>query len=465
MLSVHAAAFGQQTAVSGPRPDALPLGTVIPKVVTSAKPDQSYALYLPTSYSATKRWPIVYAFDPGASGSSPVGLMKDAVERYGYIIVGSNNSRNGSWTIESEAAQAMFKDTQDRLSIDPHRLYFTGFSGGARVAASIVQMCKCAAGLFLNGAGFHPQAFAPNESPFAVFAAVGTYDFNYPEMVQTDEDLEKLHYPHTLRHFSGTHQWSPVTVMDDALAWFRLQAMKTGRETRDDSFISVEAAQELERVRAFEQSGDLYFAWKEYRQAAETFAGLADVSTLQARAASLQNDKVVREGAKREKMEFEDQLRLSSEISSGLTALQDNPMQRAEIRAGLEQQITDLRSRTDHEKREEKLRVLKRALTGVMVDATERGLALLDEKKPGEARDYFELSLIAGPDSTWVLSNAAVARAMDGDRKGAIAALRQAKSHSIDPARFVVWMKDEPAFEKLRGSPDFTALLEEPSAH
>ena len=294
---------------------------------------------------------------------------------------------------------------------------------------------------------------------------MGTYDFNYPELVQTDEDLEKLHYPNALRHFSGTHQWAPANVMEEALAWFRLQAMKTGRETRDDSFISMEAAQEIERARSLEQRGNLYFAWKEYRQAAEAFAGLADISALQARSAALGNDKAVRDGAKREKVEFEAQTRMNREISSGLAALQDNPMHRAEIRANLEQQIADLRSRTDHEKREEKSRVLKRALAGVMVDAVERGLALLDEKKPGEARDYFELALIAGPDSTWALSNAAVARAMDGDRKGAIAALRQAKAHSIDPDRLVVWMKDEPAFEKFHGSPDFTALLEVPLQH
>lgn len=465
ILALHIVGFARQGVASGTQPGDFPVGTVVPKVVTLSKPDQSYALYLPTSYTAAKRWPIVYAFDPGAYGSSPVGLMKDAAERYGYIIVGSNNSRNGSWPIESEAAQAMFQDTHARFSIDPRRLYFTGFSGGARVAANIVQMCKCAAGLFLNGAGFHPEPFAPNETPFAVFAAVGSYDFNYPEIIQTDEDLEKLSYPHALRRFSGAHQWALANVMDEALAWFRLQAMKTGRENRDDSFIAAQAAEESDRAHALEQSGDPYFALEEYRQGAETLVGLTDVSALRARAMALEQGKAVREGAKREKLEFEDQDRLSREISSGLASFQEDQVHRAEIRASLEHQITDLRVRTEHEKHQEKLRVLKRALAGVMVDAVQRGLELLDEKKTGEARDYFDLALIAGPDSTWVLSNAAVARAMDGDRKGAIAALRQAKSHSIDPARLVAWMKDEPAFEKLHGSPDFTALLETPSPH
>jgi len=319
------------------------------------------------------------------------------------------------------------------------------------------------AGLLLSGAGFQPQAPSPSESLFAVFGAAGTYDFNYPEMVGTDDQLEKLNYPHALRRFSGPHQWAPASVMDEALAWFRLQAMKSGVESRDDSHIAAQMAQESERARALEQSADLYSAWKEYRQAAETFTGLADAATLRARAEALENDKAVRDGAKRERQEFEDQVRLRHEISSGLAALQQNQANRTEVRASIEQQITDLRMRAEREKREEKLRVLKRALGGVMVEAMETGCRLLDQKDARKARDYFELASVAAPDSAWVLSNTAVARAMDGDRKGALAALRQAKTHSTAPVRFVAWLKDEPAFERLRGTPEFTALLELPS--
>ncbi len=101
----------------------------------AAKPDQSYALYLPSHYVPNKKWPIVYAFDPDARGEIPVKLMQDAAEHFGYIVVGSNNSRNGSWKMETEAAQAMWNDTHARFAIDDRRIYFAGFSGGARVAA------------------------------------------------------------------------------------------------------------------------------------------------------------------------------------------------------------------------------------------------------------------------------------------------------------------------------------------
>lgn len=459
-LLLSVSVFGRQGPAIGENSRVLQPGVIVPKVVALANPGQSYALYVPSTYSSEKRWPIVYAFDPGARGRMPVELMKEAAERYGYVLVGSNNSRNGSWKIEAAAAEAIVQDTHARVSIDDRRVYFAGFSGGARVAARIAQICKCAAGVLLNGAGFQPEATMSHDGPFVVFSAVGTYDFNYGELVRVDEDLEKLGYAHFLRRFDGPHQWAPASAMDEALAWFRLQAMKSGREDRDDSFIASQAARETERARALDQSGDLYAAWKEYRQASEMLTGLADNTALRARADALEKEKSVRDGAKREKQEFEEQEQLSREISSELSALRENQVNRAEIRSAMEQQLLALRSRAEHERREEKLRVLKRALAGVMVQTMEMGSELLDQKDASRAKDYFELASTADPDSMWALSNLAVARAMDGDRKGTLDALRRAKSKTKAPGQFVEWLKEEPAFAKLRGTSEFSALLD-----
>ena len=253
--------------------------------------------------------------------------------------------------------------------------------------------------------------------------------------------------------------------MEQGFAWFRLQAMKSGREGRDHSFIASQAAKETDRVRALEQSGDLYAAWKEYRQAAQLFAGLADDAALRARAGALEKTKAIRDGAKREKQEFEVQEDLSRDVSAGLFELHQNPLNRADIHDTVERQLTALRSRAEHEKREEKLRVIKRALAGLLVQAMEMGNARLDQKDSSHARDYFELASVADPDSTWALGNLAVARAMDGDAKGTLEALRRAKPKSKDPVRFAEWLNEEPAFANLRGTPEFAALLTSTPQH
>jgi len=401
-LSIAAVAQEQNPSAS---PSEVRPGELIPKVACAAHPEQSYALYLPAHYTRAKTWPIIYAFDPAARGNLPVELMRDAAERYGYILAGSNNSRNGPSQPEAEAAQAMLMDTQARFAIDNNRVYFAGFSGGARLAASLAQRCSCAAGVFLNGAGFSASSPPVTENKFAVFAAVGTLDFNYPEVVMLDAKLASLQYPHHLRRFDGPHQWAPANAADEALAWFQLIAMKEGREPRDESFIAAQAAQELRRARDLEASSEAYAAWQEYRQAATTFDNLGEAQPFRERAVAMENEKPVHDGAKREQQDFATQARLTADISQGLFALRDNNASREDIRTGLVRQIAELRSGAQHEKNPRQARVFRRSLSDVFIQAMEAGQDRLRSKDYSYACDYFDLAAGADPDSFWALSN------------------------------------------------------------
>src|SRR5262245_13927158 len=97
---------------------AIPRGQIVAKVTCAQAPAQSYALYLPAHYDAARRWPILYAFDPGARGQVPVERFKEAAEKFGWIIAGSNNSRNASIQSSIDAWNAITRDTADRFSID-----------------------------------------------------------------------------------------------------------------------------------------------------------------------------------------------------------------------------------------------------------------------------------------------------------------------------------------------------------
>jgi len=106
LLSVHFA-FGQ-----------LETGAQIDSVHCTDDYSQSYALYLPSNYSDESTWPIVYFFEPGARGWLPVKNYRLVAEEFGVILVCTNNSRNGPWEPSFEAADAVFLDTKNRLSID-----------------------------------------------------------------------------------------------------------------------------------------------------------------------------------------------------------------------------------------------------------------------------------------------------------------------------------------------------------
>src|SRR5208337_3610840 len=104
------------------RAQDLPRGQVIDEVKCTADPSESYALYLPSNYSQDRAWSVIFAFDPRGRGRAPVVQYQAAAEKYGYIVAGSNNSRNGPWNVSLAAAQAMSADVGARFSIDPKRM-------------------------------------------------------------------------------------------------------------------------------------------------------------------------------------------------------------------------------------------------------------------------------------------------------------------------------------------------------
>src|SRR5712671_6514730 len=110
----------------------LPRGEVIESVTCQAAPSQSYALYLPSSYTPDRAWPVIYLFDAGGRGRNAVDRYRAAAEEYGYILAGSNNSRNGRPNIDALASMPV--DVTTRFHVDPKRVYTGGMSGGARVA-------------------------------------------------------------------------------------------------------------------------------------------------------------------------------------------------------------------------------------------------------------------------------------------------------------------------------------------
>jgi len=446
--------------VSPPAPPArLESGTILPHLPCAAHPEQSYALYLPANYSPDRKWPLVVSSDPAARGTVPLELQKDAAEKFGYVLVASNNSGNGLWKPRFDATDAVLMDVQTRVSVDPRRIYFAGFSGGARFSSQIALLCKCGAGVLLNGAGISNGQSLATDSPFPVFSAIGLLDFNYREVVPLQDLLAKAGYPRWLRIFDGAHEWAPADVMEEALAWFRIQAMKSQREPRDQVFLNAQFSKMQARADALEQSGDLLAAWRESSQVVATFDGLTDVSALRGKVDSLSRGKAVRNALKHEQAEFAEQAQLTAEITLHFDSSKDDADARFEGDREVRDQIARLRMNAEHEKRLEWARIYKRALAGVFIGAMEAGNTSLEEGNFVAAMRLYDLAAQARPASEWAWNQLAVACASAGKKKDAIGALRKGHELATDKAAFAKWFRSEPALESLASAPEVQPLL------
>jgi hypothetical protein len=449
----------QQSSIPASVPAAaLQPGTLLAKVVTTAAPEQSYALYLPSSYSAAKRWPIVYVFDPSAHGEIPAALIKPAAEQFGYIIAASNKSKNGPWKPAAIAAQAMWNDTHDRLVIDDQRVYFAGFSGGARVAAHLAQSCNCTQAVFLNGAGFANDSPPSNRDSFAVFITAGLLDFNYSELLGLDTQLDTLGTPHFLRRFSGTHQWAPPEIWPEALAWADLLAMKTKRRERDDAFISAQLANFTAAAQKFEQDGDLYFSWQFLRATAATFAGLADLAALQTHIASLESNPAIRVGQKRERDDHTQQKALEDAVYNVFGPISSPDADRNAVVVQTTQELALLRDRASHEKNPDERRVLERARRAVFAYFIETGEPLLDSSDLRLARIYIAMAAEARPESAWPQVSLARCDLKMGRKKDALHDLQKAVAAGLTAADLAQLPSESPDFKIIATDPVFQKL-------
>ena len=138
---------------------SLPAPGFIANVTSAADSIQSYALYLPSTYVASRRWPIIYFFDPGGRGERPVELYKSSPR--------STDSSSLAPIIpaispadQAASVNAIWQDTHLRLAMDEHRTFVSGFSGGARVAGAMALSCsQChIAGMVAFGAGYPTTA-------------------------------------------------------------------------------------------------------------------------------------------------------------------------------------------------------------------------------------------------------------------------------------------------------------------
>ncbi|MFL6228058.1 MAG: TPR end-of-group domain-containing protein [Pyrinomonadaceae bacterium] len=439
--------------------DGLPRGVVVESVRVESAPGQTYALYLPTAYTPQRKWPILYAFDPVARGKLPVTLFRAAAERFGYVVVGSNDSRNGLGAAPlSEIINALWKDTHERLSIDDARVYAAGFSGGARVANRFAAGCRgCVAGVVASGAGF-PSDLTPSASlAYAFFGTVGVDDFNYREMRPLERTLDSLNVTHRLATFDGRHQWCPEEVCAEGLEWMELLAMRRGRVPKDDALIDAALARYTARAENLKRPEDAYERYAALRAVAQTFEGLRDVARYGAEATALKNTKEYQAAVAAEDKQIEEEQRRARELVVSGGGLLDDATHDDTL-ARVRKLFAPLREQAKAAEDGAVRRVARRTLAHVYAETLESAQFLYEPRKEFKfAAANLELAAEAYPAIAQTEVELARALALDGRKDRALAALVRAADKGLRDAAAI---EQDEAFAPLRSDAKFKKVVE-----
>jgi poly(3-hydroxybutyrate) depolymerase len=340
----------------------LPRGEIVDNVKCAQDASQSYAIYLPKNYSKDRQWKLILAFDPRGRGRAPVEQFKDAAEKYGYIVAGSNNARNGPPEISLTAAGAMGSDIVQHFSINMKRVYTAGLSGGARIAMKVAMDSNEMAGVIASSAGF-PPGERSSDLTFAVFGTAGTEDFNYLEMRQFDQTLNS---PHRVVIFEGGHTWLSSALAMQALEWMEIQAMKSGRGPKDEKLIdrvfaarSAEAAAGKTELETWEMAGAM----------ARDFEGLRDVSKFASQAEALLAKKSVLDALNQAHADEHFEAQLESELMDLQEGLEDGGQARASSLSQLKDRLTKLAVQAAGPDDTAERRMARRLMGGILVDS------------------------------------------------------------------------------------------------
>jgi poly(3-hydroxybutyrate) depolymerase len=339
----------------------LPRGQIIDDVRCHDDSTQHYSLYLPSNFTTDRMWPVILAFDAGGRGRRGVERYQAGAERYGYIVAGSNNSRNGPWKPSLDAARAMSADITARFPVDLERVYTAGMSGGARVAMMVAlhpeviagRIHPEIAGVFASSAGFPPGEFRESVG-FPIFGTAGTEDFNFREMSNLDRTLRS---PHRVEVFEGGHTWLPVELATDAVEWMELQGMKSGIRPRDQTLIDDIFARRMARADGLKSS---LATMRELQSMAQDFRPFRDVTGLNQRAALLAAQQDVKGALDVERADEAREDEMTEEILSLLEEL-DVSTGFARLKGRVTQLLDQARAPEDSSSR----RIARRVLTSL----------------------------------------------------------------------------------------------------
>lgn len=427
-----------------------PQSQVIERVSCKADPEQSYALYLPPGYTPEKKWPVLYAFDPAGRGSVPVKFFQEAAAKFGYILVGSNNSRNGIDV--SAIVKTLWADTHEQFSIDERRVYTTGFSGGARVASAVALGYRGAvAGVIAASAGLPPNFDPSLANQFVFFGTAGTEDFNFPEMQQTKRKLDEVGVTNRLAIFPGPHDWPPADLCTEAIAWMEMQAMKAGTRAKDDELIEARLNLQKKTAHDFEVSQKSYEAYLQYEDLITEFKGLRDTTEFASAAARLGATKEVKAAIKSEKTEEDDQARLLEKLRTLIARLQDAAIYPETI-AELKDDLINLAKQAETSKSVADQRVAQRVLQSLFVQVYEEAFAMKQRKDYAAIPAKLELAAVIRPKDPNVFYSLAVAYARIGNKSRAMAALTMAIERGFSDLARIEQNED---FAILRNEADY----------
>ena len=194
------------------------------RVYSRSTPNGSYGLFIPNSITGNERLPAILFLDPHGDGTFPLNKYKSLAEKYKFILVGSNESKNGlNFEQVNQIVSLLLQECITNLQCDPNRITLAGFSGGAKAALYGGNAIPGFNGIIYCGAAFPPGSI---EVKIPLFGIAGKKDMNYTEVRNFSSSLDARDVPHQLIEWNGKHEWPDTVTFQHTFYWAMLNDIR-----------------------------------------------------------------------------------------------------------------------------------------------------------------------------------------------------------------------------------------------
>ncbi len=408
----------------------------------------SYALYLPSGYSNDSTYPLMYAFDPSGSGKIPLNLYKELADKYGYILVGSNNSKNGmTWQETKIVTEKLFVDVQSRLPVNLQRIYLLGFSGGARVAHGLAGITGMVNGVIACGAAAPAGGTKNPRKNFTFIALIGDKDLNYSEVKKYDLlEMTDHQAKHMLITFDGKHEWPSASVMNEGMLWMELNEMRKTPSYKKESMISASFDSIPKQLDLLLKEGKNYEAFLLTKKTINFYEGLANLAPFYDAYKKLGIDPEINQRLKGEERIWKKEESLKQEYAK--------PAETESVE-WWKKEVSSLGQKIRTEKNRDEALVYERILEYLSLYMYSQVNNSLSQNNFDAAERYSKIYVTVDPDNSeaWYLSARIAAMKSDGTR--ALQFLKKAEEHGFkDKSR----LDSDVVFSTIRNSVEFREL-------
>ena len=270
-------------------------GAIINAIPVKDSVAENFALYLPSSFDISKKWPIVFVFDMQGRGMQALSMYRQAAEEQGYILAASNNIHDSiSLSKNILITSRMFNSVYSTLPIKRNRVYTSGFLGGARLATLVPAFIKEVQGVISFGSAVANQEVLSSANRFHFIGVVGIEDFNYLPMLENQKVLNRLKFPNQLMIFNGGQTWPESKYIAQAMEMLTIAAMNKGIENKDQTLISSSYNRNLGEVSTLLASQNPLRADNALNDIISSYRNFKNIDSLKASSKTLRRTKAYR---------------------------------------------------------------------------------------------------------------------------------------------------------------------------